>query len=226
MAPVSDLASRLDEVSLRLARVDLVVQVLPAVLIVSHRYAKLASDVRFRALLAALYRPIPNSPVTERRPVCSLKWIGGPVTAHSPIDHVAEGADPALTTGQVTPETRSEVMTARRTQRGPSDWILLPLVLIGSCLIIFLRSPPTVLHPELWAEDGKVWFQDAYNQGWLTPLFHPQVGYLQTLPAPDRRHRAAAPLELGTGSVRGSGGCGAGAPRLPRRQSSVCRSRP
>lgn len=107
---------------------------------------------------------------------------GGPGTARSPGDPVAEGPDPALTADQVAPETRSEVMTARRAQQGPSDRILLPLVFIGSCLIIFLRSPPTVLHPELWAEDGTVWFEQAYNQGWLTPLFHPQVGYLQTLP--------------------------------------------
>jgi hypothetical protein len=71
-------------------------------------------------------------------------------------------------------------MTARHTRRGPSDRILLPALLLGACLIITLRSPPTVLHPGFWAEDGRVWFQEAYGQGWLTPLFHPQVGYLQT----------------------------------------------
>lgn len=71
-------------------------------------------------------------------------------------------------------------MTERRTLRGPPDRILIPAVLLGACLIIALRSPLTVIHPEFWAEDGRVWFQDAYSQGWLAPLFHPQVGYLQT----------------------------------------------
>ena len=43
-------------------------------------------------------------------------------------------------------------------------------------------------------------------------LFHPQVGYLQTLPRLVADIGLLLPFELGTGSVRGSGGCGAGAP--------------
>lgn len=44
------------------------------------------------------------------------------------------------------------------------------------------RSPLAVLHPELYAEDGHVWFQDAYNQGWVAPLLVAHTGYLQTFP--------------------------------------------
>jgi hypothetical protein len=48
----------------------------------------------------------------------------------------------------------------------------------GSAL--FLRCPATVLHAEFWAEDGVIWYADAYNAGWHS-LFFPLNGYLQTI---------------------------------------------
>ena len=51
-----------------------------------------------------------------------------------------------------------------------------------SCLVLFSRHPEALLHPQFWAEDGHVWYADAYNQGWWRPLFHTQDGYFQTLP--------------------------------------------
>lgn len=44
------------------------------------------------------------------------------------------------------------------------------------------RRPGAILHPELWAEDGAVWFADAYREGPWRPLLHPHSGYLQTFP--------------------------------------------
>lgn len=63
---------------------------------------------------------------------------------------------------------------------GPPDRLVLPIVFLCGCLIETLRNPTTILHPEFWAEDGGVWFQQAYSRGWLNPLFHAQAGYLQT----------------------------------------------
>jgi len=63
----------------------------------------------------------------------------------------------------------------------PADTAVLPAVFLAGCLVIVLRGPSTVLHPQLWAEDGAVFYHDAYMSGWLAPLGHAQVGYLQTL---------------------------------------------
>ena len=83
------------------------------------------------------------------------------------------------------PETpTSETDGPRHAHRVPfralSGLLVPSLVLAVGCVVETLRRPSTVLHPELWAEDGRIWFQEAYDQGWLRPLTHPQVGYLQT----------------------------------------------
>jgi hypothetical protein len=48
-------------------------------------------------------------------------------------------------------------------------------------LLIFLRDPSLFTRPQFWAEDGKVWYAQAYNQGWLHSLTQPLGGYLNTL---------------------------------------------
>ena len=40
-------------------------------------------------------------------------------------------------------------------------------------LLIFLRDPSLFTRPQFWAEDGKVWFAQAYSQGWLYSLTQP-----------------------------------------------------
>jgi hypothetical protein len=47
---------------------------------------------------------------------------------------------------------------------------------------IFSRLPGTLLHPQFFAEDGWVWYQQAYNLHWFRSLGITQAGYLQTLP--------------------------------------------
>ena len=48
--------------------------------------------------------------------------------------------------------------------------------------LLFLRRPDAALHAQFWAEDGVVWFADAYNLGALKALLRARDGYLQTLP--------------------------------------------
>src|SRR5271157_2529140 len=48
--------------------------------------------------------------------------------------------------------------------------------------LLFLRRPDAVLHAQFWAEDGVVWFADAYNFGAFKALLRARDGYLQTLP--------------------------------------------
>jgi hypothetical protein len=48
--------------------------------------------------------------------------------------------------------------------------------------LLVLRRPDAVFHPQLWAEDGVVWFADAYNHGALRALLFARDGYLQVFP--------------------------------------------
>ncbi len=56
------------------------------------------------------------------------------------------------------------------------------LIFFAGLAIVFLRRPDALVDPQFFAEDGKIWFGDAYNGGWLATLFTPYAGYLQTLP--------------------------------------------
>ena len=49
-------------------------------------------------------------------------------------------------------------------------------------ILFATRRPDAILHPQFWAEDGHVWFADAYNLGWWNALFRAQDGYFQTFP--------------------------------------------
>jgi hypothetical protein len=53
------------------------------------------------------------------------------------------------------------------------------------CLVmiaLFCRSPRMLTHAQFYAEDGTIWFAQAYNGGWLHSLTLPQAGYLNTMP--------------------------------------------
>jgi hypothetical protein len=51
-----------------------------------------------------------------------------------------------------------------------------------AALCVISRQPGALLHPQFYAEDGTVWFAEAYNKGWLHSLWIPYTGYFQTLP--------------------------------------------
>jgi hypothetical protein len=58
-------------------------------------------------------------------------------------------------------------------------------LLVVSVLIlaaVFSRCPSFLTHAQFFAEDGSVWYAQAYNSGWPQSLLIPQAGYLQTLP--------------------------------------------
>src|SRR5207237_3580821 len=57
-------------------------------------------------------------------------------------------------------------------------------------IALFSRSPSLLTHAQFYAEDGAVWYAQAYNLGWLHSLTLPQAGYLNTMP------RLAAGLAL------------------------------
>lgn len=51
-------------------------------------------------------------------------------------------------------------------------------VLAVAAIALLLRARGYFLHATFIAEDGKYWFAEAYNIGWLRALFLPHVGYL------------------------------------------------
>lgn len=53
-------------------------------------------------------------------------------------------------------------------------------ILITSGLILLLRGHGFFLHSSFFAEDGKIWFADAYNYGAFRALVIPYSGYLST----------------------------------------------
>src|SRR5258708_1123949 len=55
-------------------------------------------------------------------------------------------------------------------------------VFVAVLVAIFSRLPGAFLHPQFFAEDGWIWYQQAYNLHWLRSLAIAQAGYLQTLP--------------------------------------------
>jgi hypothetical protein len=61
-------------------------------------------------------------------------------------------------------------------------WKLQLAVFAVMILLIFSRRPSDLLHAQFYAEDGKLWFSEAYNGHWLRALGVPIAGYLQTFP--------------------------------------------
>jgi hypothetical protein len=55
------------------------------------------------------------------------------------------------------------------------------LVLFFSSLIVVLRRPDMISRPQFYAEDGKFWYSEAYNNGPVNSLFIPKQGYFQTI---------------------------------------------
>jgi len=53
---------------------------------------------------------------------------------------------------------------------------------LAAVLVLISRRPDGIFHAQFYAEDGSVWFADAYNYGGWHALFRTWAGYYQTLP--------------------------------------------
>jgi hypothetical protein len=83
---------------------------------------------------------------------------------------------------QSTSTARSTSLLVRLSAFRPPDIVTVLCVGLVGFVITFLRCPETIRHPELYAEDGVVWFSSAYQQGPFHPLLEAHTGYLQTFP--------------------------------------------
>lgn len=58
-------------------------------------------------------------------------------------------------------------------------WLVIALIAFSGFFILFFRRPDALLTPQFWAEDGKYWYADAYNNSPLSSIFLPYAGSLQ-----------------------------------------------
>ena len=70
------------------------------------------------------------------------------------------------------------------------------MIFLLACVVIVLRRPDAIFHAQLYAEDGHVWFADAYNLGWWPALFRTWTGYYLTLPRLGAALALLVPLSL------------------------------
>lgn len=67
-------------------------------------------------------------------------------------------------------------------KRAGLRWYCEAAVFFAAALIMLSRQPDSVVNPQFWAEDGHIWFAQAYNSGWLKSLVTPYGGYLVITP--------------------------------------------
>lgn len=69
-------------------------------------------------------------------------------------------------------------------------------VFLLACALIVSRRPDAMFHAQFYAEDGHVFFADAYNFGWWSALFRTYEGYYHALPRLGAALALLAPLTL------------------------------
>lgn len=60
-------------------------------------------------------------------------------------------------------------------------WRLHILVFITAFVIVVVRKSDVILNPQFWAEDGAIFYANAYNAGIIHSLFLPLSGYFQSI---------------------------------------------
>jgi hypothetical protein len=70
------------------------------------------------------------------------------------------------------------------------------LVFIAFLALLVSRRPDVLLYPQLYAEDGKVFYAGAFNNGWMS-LFEPFAGYFHAAPRIVALLATAFPLAWG-----------------------------
>lgn len=71
--------------------------------------------------------------------------------------------------------------TIRKERIGLTAWQQ-GLVFLAACAVLVTRRPDAIFHAQFWAEDGHVFFADAYNLGWWTAIFRAYDGYFHLAP--------------------------------------------
>jgi hypothetical protein len=73
------------------------------------------------------------------------------------------------------------IHTQSKESHGIRPWHHVVIFLL-SCTVVVSRRPDAILHAQFYAEDGHVWFADAYNLGWWHALLRTWASCFQTMP--------------------------------------------
>lgn len=101
----------------------------------------------------------------------------------APSDDHKEEADAPAAPLHFAAAARGEVPPPRRRglwqpERGWT-WVVLFVAVAG---LLFFRQPIAIRHPTFVAEDGAIFFKQAYERGAFSVLLLPHAGYLQVVP--------------------------------------------
>jgi hypothetical protein len=66
--------------------------------------------------------------------------------------------------------------------RSRLSWQWHIVVLLAAITAVILRRPDAILNAQFFVEDGRIWYADAFNHGWLAVLFEPYAGYQNVVP--------------------------------------------
>jgi hypothetical protein len=69
-------------------------------------------------------------------------------------------------------------------------------IFLLSCCVLVTRRPDAIFHAQFWAEDGRIFFADAYNIGPWDSLFQRFGGYFHAVPRIGAALALLAPLAL------------------------------
>jgi hypothetical protein len=69
-------------------------------------------------------------------------------------------------------------------------------IFLFACAVLVTRRPDAILDPQFWAEDGTIFFSQAYNLGWFHALFHAYAGYFHAIPRLAASLALLAPLSI------------------------------
>jgi hypothetical protein len=92
------------------------------------------------------------------------------------------------------PAVLSTPVSKLSTRVGGIPWQWQIVVFLAAALIVFSRRPDAFLNAQFYAEDGRIWFAQAYNDGWFASLFRPDWGYYSTYARIAAALALAAPL--------------------------------
>src|SRR5208282_5535350 len=104
----------------------------------------------------------------EHRPRLKVP-ISRPIIRQRP-EKVAEGQD--------FPANWSGFMEERLAPKRNFYLVCLTLISFG---LVASRRPDALFHPQFFAEDGVIFYQQAFNTGWLKALETPVAGYYDTI---------------------------------------------
>jgi len=79
-------------------------------------------------------------------------------------------------------ETQTERAAFKPSGVSPRPVLFWIIVVVSTSALLILRRPDAVFHAQFWAEDGYVWYAQAYNLGALRELPALYTGYLHILP--------------------------------------------